>query len=440
MSELLDIAHSVVKRAQTLGASEATAMLSQGSHVAITRRGGKVEQATEATTRRLVISLLVDDRYSSHSTSDLRSEAVETFLARAIAATRYLEKDPDRALPPAEECGRGVSEETLDQLDPAFDTYDADQRAALALRLENAMDGLTTDQFISSSVYTADGSSRGARVTSNGFADQSEGAWFSLGAELTLSDQDDKRPEASAFYGARYLSDLPSPEAVAGETVRRANQALGAGPIASGRYPMILINRRTPRVLGMLSGPISGGSIHQGRSVLADKLGEQIGSSPLTLRDEPGIPRGLGSAPWDGDGRIAKPRTIIENGVLRSFYIDTYYSRKLNMERTAAGSSNWVIPPGERHWREIARDFPKAILVTGFLGGNSNGVTGDFSFGIRGVLLENGEPAQTLAEMNISGNLLSIFHQLIEVDNDPWTWSTVRSPSLVFDDVSFSGT
>ena len=110
------------------------------------------------------------------------------------------------------------------------------------------------------------------------------------------------------------------------------------------------------------------------------------------------------------------------------------------MDRTAAGRSNWVIPPGERHWREIARDFPKAILVTGFLGGNSNGVTGDFSFGIRGVLLENGEPAQTLAEMNISGNLLSIFHQLIEVDNDPWTWSTVRSPSLVFDDVSFSGT
>lgn len=439
MSELLDIAADVVRQAKALGAQEASASMSAGSHVTLTRRGGKVEEATEATTRRLVISLLVDDRFSSHSTSDLRPAAVNSFLSNAVDATRYLEPDPDRQQAPAELCGRGVSEEQLDQLDPSYASWTAQARAEAAIELEASLDAARHEKWVSSAVHVADGLSRGARVMTNGFADESEGAWFSMGAEMTLADGE-RRPEAYASYGARYRSDIPAADAIAAETLRRAEETIDSGPIESGKYPMLLLNMATGRVLGVLSGPLGGGSIHQHRSCLADMKGKAIGSSALSLIDDPAIPRGLGSAPWDGDAFLAKRREIITNGVLNDFYINMYYARKLDMPPTTGGRTNWVVPPGHRPWKDIAAGLPRAIVVTGFLGGNSNPSTGDFSFGVRGLLYEHGEPTKNLSEMNVSGNITSIFHQLAEVADDPWTWSSVRSPTLLFEDVSFSGT
>src|SRR5690606_29394259 len=148
MSELLELAERTTARLLQLGADEAAVTVSQGTHTTIARRDGKVEQATEATTRGLVVSVLADGRYSSNSTSDLRPEALDAFLKRSVDATRYLEPDPDRALPPAELCGRGVSEAQLDQDDPTWYARTAEDRAAEALRLEQAFEAVRTPQVI----------------------------------------------------------------------------------------------------------------------------------------------------------------------------------------------------------------------------------------------------------------------------------------------------
>lgn len=437
--DALDLAAHVVKTGQALGAAEVTAAVSEGSNVNLIRRDGRIEQASESSTRRLSISLLVDDRWSSHSTSDLRPAALETFLQRAVAATRYLEPDADRALPEAALCGRGASEEALDHNDPAHADWTADNRAALAEKLEEALLAQKGDNFVSGSVHVADGSGKYAQVTSHGFSETTAGAWFMSGSEVTLSDADGRRPEGSSFYATRHLADMPTIDRIVAETMERANEAVGAGPIESGKYPMILLNRVARRVLGTLAGPMSGYAIHHGRSCLAEKQGETIGSRFLTIEDDPTIPRGLGSTPWDDDLMIARPRTILREGVIESFYIDVYHARKLGREPTTGSSSNWIIPPGDMSWQEIAKAFPKAILVTGFLGGNANGLTGDFSFGVRGRLVENGELTKPLSEMNVAGNLLEIFHQLAAVGNDPWLYGSCRSPSLLFEDVQFSG-
>ena len=439
-THLLDLAARVVKHAQKLGAQEVSVSVSESSHATLTRRDGKVEEASQASSRRLGLSLLVDERFSSHGTSDLRPEALEQFLARAVDATRVLEPDPDRRLADIALCGRGASETALDHLDPSWSTYTAEQRASSAEALEAAFDEARTDDVISASFYTGDGHGRTVEVTSHGFSDMTEGAWFSKGGTVTLSEPNGRRPEGSCYMAARHLSDLPDADVMAQDAMARARETIGAGPIESGAYPMILLNRSVGRILGTLGGPLSGGALHQGRSCLADRLDSAIGSSLLTLRDDPTIPRGLGSTPWDGDHMVAKPRTIIENGVLRSYYIGMYHARKLGMDPTTGGRTNWVIEPGETSWQELAKAFPKAILVTGFLGGNANAATGDFSFGIRGQLIEHGTATRPLAEMNVSGSTLDIFHRLVGVGDDPWTWSSTRVPTLIFDDVQFSGT
>ena len=435
----MDLAEWVMAKAKALGADEVRVGVSEGSGVELTRRDGRVENASEATTRGLGVALLIDDRWSSHRTSDLRKDALLPFLERAVAATKVLEPDPARRLAPASECGRGASEAELEHLDPGWASRGAAERGALVQQMESAVMALRQDDFVSATTFTADGWSRGAVVASNGFADVSESAWFGVGGALTLSDEDGRRPEGHVWYAARHLADLPSLSTIAADLDERGREAIGAGPTASGRYPMILLNRVAGRILGTLGGPISGQAIHYGRSCMADKLGQAIGSSKLTILDDPTIPRGLGSTPWDGDLRVAVPRVIVEDGVLRTHYLSTYYARKLGREPTTGGRTNWVVPPGTRSWKQIAAEHPKAILVTGFLGGNANPTTGDFSFGVRGLLLERGEPVARLAEMNVTGNVLQIFHQLAELADDPWTWSPVVSPTLCFNDVVFSG-
>ncbi len=438
MSELLNLASKVVERAQALGAEEVSATVSGGSHVTILRRGGRVEQATEATTRGLVVSMLVNERFTSNSTSDLRPDALDDFIKRSVDSASYLEPDPERAQAPGEDCGRGVTEAELDQDDPAWAARTAQDRADYAEAIENALRERHKDDVISSAAYSADGSAEAVRVMSNGFCDETRGAWFAAGGEMTLREGE-KRPESSAYYAARHLSDLPNVDHMAAEVVRRVRERIGGGPIDSGTYPMILENRVAPRLIGVLGSAMSGGAIHQGRSFLVGKLGERIGSDLLDVVDDPTLPRGLGSRPWDGDALRSHRRTVIEKGVLRSYNIDTYHARKMGVKATSGARSNWILPTGDQSWSEIAKAWPKAILVTGFLGGNANGTTGDFSFGIRGVLVEHGEPTQSLAEMNVSGNASEIFKRLIAVGNDPWKYSSCMTPAMVFEDVDFSG-
>jgi PmbA protein len=440
MSELLELSERIVNYSKKLGAQEVSVAVSGGTHTTILRRNGQIEQATEATTRGCGVSLLVDDRYSSHSTSDLREGALEAFLDRAVAATRFLEPEPERRQPELALCGRGCTPEQLDQDDPAWYLRTAKDRAALAEEMEVALRERHPENIISSAVYASEGNAESILVMSNGFSDEDRGGWYALGGEMTLDDGNGKRPESSAYYAARYLGDIPSASEIAAEVLSRTLERMNSSPIDSGSYPMILLNRSAGRLLGAFQGPLGGGGIFEQRSCMIDRLGTRVGSDLFTIYDDPTIPRGLGSRPWDGDALIARPRTVVEKGILKEYNIGVYYGRKLNVAPTSASMSNWVVPPGARTMQEMAADLPKAIVVSGFLGGNSNATTGDFSFGIRGVLLEYGEPVQSLSEMNVGGNVTDLFERLVEVGNDPWEYSSVRSPSLLLEGVRFSGT
>jgi len=184
---------------------------------------------------------------------------------------------------------------------------------------------------------------------------------------------------------------------------------------------------------------MSGRSIQQKQSFLADKKGQKVGSEKLTLIDDPFIPGGLGSRTFDDQGIAAKKMVMIEAGVLREFYVDWYYGRKLGWEPTTGSPSNLVIPAGKRSVKEIMKDLGRGIFVTGFIGGNSNSTTGDFSIGIIGQFFEKGEIVHPVSEMNIADNHLKFWPRLVEAANDPYPYSQMRFPSLVFSDVVVSG-
>lgn len=437
---IVDLARSTVERAQALGAQEVSVSVSRSTELSLMRRAGKLEQATQATSRGLSLSLLVDDRFSAHSTSDLRPEALAEFLVRAVAATRVLEPEPERRQAPLSECGRGATEAELDAFDASHADLPVEARRIAAEALEAAVDALPNrKQVLSATIHIGDSSDESVRVMSNGFEGTRASTGFGAGVELTLEEPGGRRPEATAWYSALHRTDLPGADHIAAEAWRKAAERLGSKSIPSGRYPMLLQNHAAGRILGVLGGPLSGSELHQQRSFLAGRQGTRIANPALTIRDVPNIRRGLGSRPWDGDALVARPMPVVEAGVLSNYYINTYYSRKLGMPATTGGRSNWVVTPGTRTPEQILRDTPRCIVVTGFLGGNSNGLTGDFSFGIQGLLMEHGEVTGHLGEMNVSGGIEEVLGHLVEPASDVWTWSGTRSPSLFFDDVQFSG-
>jgi len=214
---------------------------------------------------------------------------------------------------------------------------------------------------------------------------------------------------------------------------------LGAKKIKTETLPIIIENRVVARFGDGFMQAMFGRSIQQKQSFLADKKGQKVASQVLTLIDDPFIPGAMGSGIFDNEGMTTRKRVMIDAGVLKEFYVDWYYSRKLSWEPTTGSPSNVIVPPGNRSVKEIMKDLGRGIFITGFIGGNSNSTTGDTSIGIVGQLFEKGEIVHPVSEMNIADNHLKIWQRLAEAANDPYPYSPQRFPSLVFTDVVVSG-
>ncbi len=437
-SALLDIATRALELAKAAGAEHCQVGVGRGRSVEVSYRDRKPETVKDAGSRGLAIEIFVDGRYSNQSTSDWRPAPLKEFMARAVATTRLLAEDPFRSLPdPKYYAGR--AELDLGVTDPGHGAVTPDVRHETARAVEEAALTHAGPKVISVTATCADTQWETAMLSSNGFSGSRTGTYFTAGAGVTLQDDGDRRPNGYHFVTGTIRSSLPSPEAIGREAARRTRDLLGGRKVKTATLPVIIENRGVPRLLGGLLQAMHGGSIQQKQSFLAEKKGQRIADGRFTLIDDPFIVGGLGSRLFDGDGLAARKRTMIEDGVLQEYYVDWYYSRKLGWEPTTGGPSNLVLPPGTRSVAEIMQSLGRGVLVRDFIGGNSNSTTGDMSVGIIGTLFENGVPTQPVAEMNIAGNHLELWQKIIEVANDPWIYSSQRTPSVVFGDVVVSG-
>ncbi len=436
--EMLDLCAWVVKTAKAAGVEGCVVNLDANRTVDVSYRDRKPENIKEASTKALNIQVFVNGRYSVQSTSDLRKEALRDFLTRAVASTRLLAEDPFRTLPDPKYY-QGQSDTDLELSDGAYAAFSPENRHDMAKAMENACLQAGGDKVISVTALEEDGSQESVMVASNGFEGYSRGTYYVAEADMTAQDAGDRRPNGYSYAVAVCRRDLPRPEEIGADAARRTLDLMGAKKIKTETLPVIIENQNVERLFGGFLGAMLGRSIQQKRSFLADKKGQPVASRLLTLIDDPLIPKGLGSRRFDGDGFAARKRVMIEAGVLKEFFVDWYYSRKLGWEPTSGSTSNLVIPPGTRPVKEIMKDLDRGILITGFIGGNSNPTTGDASIGIIGTLFEKGELVQPVAEMNIADNYLKLLPRLIEVANDPFPYSSNRFPSLVFENVVVSG-
>jgi len=296
------------------------------------------------------------------------------------------------------------------------------------------------DRILSVTTSVSDTQAESALVQTNGFEGTKRGTDFWIGAEVAVLDPDGRRPEEYASSGGRFRTMMEAPRVVGRRAADRALSRVGSVKGASGEVTLVVEARAAGRLVGMLFGPLSAASLQQRRSFLEGKKGATVGSPLLDVRDDPHVPRGLGSRHYDGEGITARPFPVFERGVLATYYVDTYYGRKLGIPSTTGRTSNLAWTLGARSPEELVRDAGEGVLVTGFLGGNSNGTTGDFSLGVRGFRITGGQLAGPISEMNVSGNQVELWKRLAAVGNDPYPYSSLRTPTLVFEGVQIAGT
>ena len=436
--EMLNLAEWSIKTAKSAGADDCRAGINKERFVEISYREHKPENIKEASSKGLYIEIFVDGRYSGQSTSDLRKDALKDFISSAVNTTKLLAEDPYRSLPdPKYYAGRADID--LKIIDPVYDQFTPENRHSLVKTIEDSCLKTGKENVISVTASEYDNHQESVMLSSNGFEGFKESTVYWAGASMTAKDEGDRRPQGYNYIGSVVKESLPEPKEIGEIAAKRTLDLLGAKKIKTETLPIIVENRNTPQLVWGLLSAMFGRNIQQKQSFLADKKGEKIASDYLTIIDDPFLIGGMGSKLYDGDGFASKKRTMIEKGILKEFFLDWYYSRKLGWEPTTGGSSNLIIPPGTRSVKEIMKDLGRGIYITGFIGGNSNSTTGDASVGIFGQLFENGETVQSVAEMNIADNHLKFWNKLAEVANDPWIYSSQRFPSLVFTDVVVSG-
>ena len=435
-ADLRERAAQAVEHSQQVGAEDAWSTASQSRDVQFEYRDGSLEKVKDTTSQNLDIRIYAGGRYSSHSTTDLNPDRLQNFITEAVAITGALEPDEYRRITP-ESLFTDRPTDDLDLVDASVQALERDQRIAWCRALDEVAH--QHERVISATSGVYDGTQITASASSNGFLDEQQSTYCWFGAEVTLRDRGDKRAEDSFYAGGAHVLDLPDPEMVGKTALERTLSRLDSEKGPTVKTSMVVDSRAAASLIGRLLGSANARSVQQGRSFWAPLMGEEAFSKKLTIIDDPLIKRGLASRHYDNEGISSRTLPIVENGVVRNFYVDTYYGRKGDMVPTTGSPSNRVVKLGSRSLEQLLGEVGTGVYVTSWLGGNADSTTGDFSLGLRGHMIEDGKIGRPVGEMNVTGNLRDLFTRLELVGNDPYPYSATLAPSLVLADVDFSG-
>ena len=431
-----ELAKWALNLALSNGCSDARVAIYSGINNSFEYRDTQLDKLEQSSENSLSIQLYVDGRYASYSTNRLDKQELQRFITNGIEATRYLEKDEFRKLPDPSRYYKGDGK-GLDAYDSGINNVSVDSKLALIKDTVNEVYN-TDPRLISVTASYDDGTSNSYAITSNGFEGESETTYYSLSAVTSMKGDGDARPSSYWYDSSIFWNKLQKKD-IGKIAYDRTLRKLGQEKIESGVFPMLVDNTQIGRLLSPLISAMYGSSIQQKNSFLIDKIGEVIASDKLTIMDDPHIKGARGARWFDGEGIATKKRPIIEKGELKMYFVDTYIAGKMSIEPTVQSPSILTCELGNKNFDQLMASMTRGIWVTGFNGGNSNSTTGDFSFGIEGFLIENGKTVKPISEMNITGNLLTLWKNIIEIGNDPRTISSWRIPTVLFDSVNFSG-
>lgn len=421
-SALIDAANRLVAAARRAGADAADALAVRSVSQSVEVRDGKVEESERSEGDDFGLRVFVGKRQAVVSTNDIGGDAIATLAERAVAMARVAPEDPFVGLADPERLARDFPD--LDLLDPELpEVRRLEELAAAAEAAALAVKGVTKSGGASASA----GIGGMVLATSAGFCGAYIGSHH--GISMTAIAGEGTAMERDYDYSsAPHAADLDAPEAIGQTAGKRAVARLNPRKVETRAVPVVYEARTAGTLIGHLAGAINGANVARGTSFLKDKLGERLFRDGIRVVDDPLRRRGLRSRPFDAEGVATAPLAIVEDGVLRSWFLDSASARELKMQTTghaqrgvssspSPGASNLHLAPGTKSPEDLIRDIRDGLYVTDLIGMGVNGVTGDYSRGASGFWIENGELAYAVSEVTIAGHLFDIFKSIEPADD-----------------------
>ena len=423
---------------------------------------GEVDKVALALDRSLQLQLFVDGRFGTFSSNRLEKEELEGFIREAVGTVRMLEADACRDLPAPERLVKGaVTGRELHLYDPACETLTAKQRRSLALQscyyysalrseATQGVGGIMPPVSETNSTHLpkllaeegeySDSVFDSLTLDSQGLCARHTETSFEIGYEATVEDAEGNRFSSYWWDASPTLKALQWKDC-ARKAYERAAAQIGPQKIPGGKYTLIVDSECASRLLTPVLNALGGSSLQQKNSFLMDSLGKKLFPDNLTVLDQPLEKGRTGSRLFDSEGVATREIPIIENGVVKTYFLNTYISRKMEMAPTIEDVSRVKVMPvgGCKTQEDVLQLVGDGILVTGFNGGNSNAATGNFSYGIEGFLIRDGKRVHPVREMLITGNFLTLWGNLMAAAQDARPCMSRLIPTLAFTNVDFSG-
>jgi len=435
-ARLEQIVEDLLAEAKRQGTSAAEATAGAGAGLEAKVRLGEVETLEHTRSNGLGITVYMGNHKGSASTSDLGPAAVRDTVAAACAIASHTQGDPCAELAAPQRMATRVPNLDL------FHPWELQVQAAIDLALECEETARAADARIVNSEGAAVTSHTGVHVYGNnhgfigGYPSSRHGLSCAVvGREGTSMQRD------YWWSSARCADDLESAAAVGRRAGERTVARLGARQIPTRKAPVLFDARIAAGLMRHLVYAITGSGIYRRESFLLDHLERKIFPGFVRIREEPLLPRGLGSAPFDDDGVATAPKDLVADGVLRCYLLDAYSACRLGMETTgnAGGVHNLQIEMGTLGRDELIRELGTGLVVTELMGYGINPVTGDYSRGAAGFWVEGGEIQFPVEGVTIASNLKQMFQGLLAVGNDCDFPGSTRTGSWLIDRMTIAG-
>jgi PmbA protein len=438
-TELLTDLLAAAKRA---GADQADALFVSGTSLSVSRRLGKIEEIERSETREIGLRVFVGGRSASVSSSASDPAHFARFAEQAVAMARVVPEDKFSTIPEAPPPADAAPLDLDDDAEPSVEILLA--RAGAAEDSAMAIKGITNSEGAGASW------GRYARtlVTSRGFTGSYARSSHSMSVAVIAGEGTGMQRDydySSAVHGA----DLDDPATLGRRAAERALRRLDPQRPNTAKMPVVYDPRVSGGMVGHLTGAINGSSVARGTSFLKDKMGQAVMAPGITIIDDPLRVRGLRSRPFDGEGAPGGRLALVEDGVLRSWVLDSRSAAQLGLASTGHASRGTGGPPspsptnlyleaGTLTPEELIADIKLGVYIMELIGSGVNGITGDYSRGAAGFMIRDGQLAEPVAEITIAGNLKEMFMHLTPANDLVFKRGT-DAPTLRVEGMTMAG-
>ncbi len=419
--------------AKKLGATNASVNVGNSISETVNFRNKKLDESNRSDNLGISITTYIGKKKSSISSSNLLNDSLDILIEKCVETTKNTPEDEFNSLPDKNLLAQEVKDLKL------YDSthIENDNKIEYLSILEDA--AASDVKIINTESSFTEDKSNFILANSDGFCKGFKTSSFAVSSVAVAKD--DKSMERDYEYTLKcYLDDIKSAEKLGKAAAENTIRKLSPKKIGSEKITIIFDKRIARGILATFASAISSSSISRGTSFLKDKIGQKIFSNSINIFDKPDIIKGLGSKSFDAEGVKTDTLQLVEKGILKHYLIDTYNGKKLNLKSNGrcGGTSNLYFDSGKISYKDLLNSNSKCLYITETIGHGSNIITGDYSVGATGFLVENGEFKYPINEITIAGNFKDMFQNISLANDLEFEYST-NSPTMMIEGMVVAG-